>query len=482
MTCSSCGHIANQGEKFCQNCGQTLEPKLETQPSQSPQPKTKKTFRHKLLISVLGVFVLLAASGIGGNYVISNQIDLNKKLKAMDRDFQNRNPEAFLSHFETEDIEHMNADHFYDYINQQDWSVIRDQLSNEIESLETNGFADPLIDREGNKILALVSGEGLWGLPIYEEVNFKLHPTEVFVLSSLSDVQFTVNKFDYSLKEDEWVSAGTYLPGSYSWKSLLTNEFGDISEEGELLVNGNGENRVQLELPVTAGMIELTSDVKEAELYINGEATGKKISELASFGPIAYNQSMVLSAMTKNDQGESVESEAITIESDTPVHLKFTHIQDQLAAEEKAELEEQAEKRKLEAIATVTEEQKTEVASFIRGFRDSYENALNYEDYSYISSYFKSGSVIEDEYQEYLASFDDTYFHFDFLDHSVETVEVLDQNKFKVITNESFDFYNHVDEIWRYYRLKEYIVVDQYGDYTIEVIDVLDDEIEEVTN
>ncbi|TFD97079.1 hypothetical protein [Jeotgalibacillus sp. R-1-5s-1] len=480
MTCSSCGHKANQGEKFCQNCGQTLkEFKTDTKPS--PQLKTKKPFRNKLLISVAGIFVLLAASGIGANYVISNQIDLNKKLKEMDRDFQNRNPEAFLAHFETEGIEHMNADHFYNYINQQDWSIIRDQLSNEIESLETNGFADPLTDSEGNKILALVSGEGLWGLPIYEEVNFKLHPTEVFILSSL-DAQFTVNEIDYSLKQDEWVSAGTYLPGSYSWTSVLTNEFGDITGDGDLFVNGDGENRFELELPVTAGMIELTSDVKEAELYINGEASGKKVSELASFGPIAYDQSMVLSAMTKNDKGESVESEKVTIENDQPVHLKFSHIQDQLVAEEKAELEEEAEKRKLEAIAAVTEEQKTEVAGFIRDFRDSYEYALNYEDYSYISTYFKSGSAIEDEYREYLASFDDTYFHFDFLDHSVEKVEALEANKFKVTTNETFDFYNHVDEIWRYDRVKEYIVVDKYGDYTIEVIDVLDDEIEDVTN
>ncbi|WP_404405060.1 zinc ribbon domain-containing protein [Jeotgalibacillus malaysiensis] len=137
---------------------------------------------------------------------------------------------------------------------------------------------------------------------------------------------------------------------------------------------------------------------------------------------------------------------------------------------------EKVEEKKETASATSDQD----IETFIVNFRQDYEYALNEKDFAFVQSYFESGSSIYREYDEYIHSFDDTYYFFEFLEDRVTSVEKTGEDTYKVNTAELFDFHNHVNETWRYTRTKSYILKVKDNQLYIDRIDMMTDDITEV--
>ena len=117
------------------------------------------------------------------------------------------------------------------------------------------------------------------------------------------------------------------------------------------------------------------------------------------------------------------------------------------------------------------------MAYFIDSFRDSFESALNYQDFSYIAEYFPTGSKVQNDYladiERHQAMND--YYTYDFQSNTVTNFSVVGENTFLLTTAEMFYFSSTQDDL-RYNKTKNYTVIYQNGRYYIQAIDQLTSE------
>src|SRR5699024_6200449 len=113
--------------------------------------------------------------------------------------------------------------------------------------------------------------------------------------------------------------------------------------------------------------------------------------------PVMLNEDIKVHAVTKDDKGKEIKSEKIAL-NQTDLYIPFEHI---AKAEEEEEME--------SAIRDAYED-----------FREDYESAIMYVDFSYIESYFKNGSKIEDDYEKFVNGHNDIgYFYYDFMTNDI---------------------------------------------------------------
>ncbi|RWZ55112.1 trypsin-like serine protease [Halobacillus fulvus] len=109
---------------------------------------------------------------------------------------------------------------------------------------------------------------------------------------------------------------------------------------------------------------------------------------------------------------------------------------------------------------------------FILAFRDSYEVALTYEDFSMIEPMLLDESDAYWELSDYIDEISGLGLFFDFISNDVTSVDI--QEDYAVVsTYEVFDFMNAAGEWSVYERVKDYVVVaDEYGYYQIAYIEI----------
>lgn len=466
--CSNCGQVRSGDEKFCVNCGHKFIESIKNEdsntkekatPAKSLPPKKKK--RRVLLISFIALIVI---ASIGTHLYLTSLYDSSKTLASMNQAYSASEKERFMDHFTTPENTSKNAEGFYAYIEEEGWESLREQMKEEANRLESDGVSNIISDSEGNKLIAVLSEPVLWGL--YEKVTFLIQPVEVVVEMPFNGTELAIVDQTISGDEGEVVELGKVAPGTYSWTANVKSDYAKVEEVSEVSIVGDGKNKFKYSPSIDVAMVEITSDLPEAVLWVNGKSTKKTISEVKSIGPLPLDGSVEITAEGKNEEGKKVKGEPMALEDDS-VHIKFAHVQEQVAAEKTKKLQ---EKKKSE----LKDEHATAVSYFIDSFRDDFESALNYEQFSYIADYFPTGSKIQNDYLKDIERHQamDNYYMYDFQSNTTTAFKVIDETTFLLTTAEMF-YFSSEDDYLRYNKTKNYTVIFQHGQYFIQAIEQL---------
>ncbi|WP_033543911.1 TcaA 3rd/4th domain-containing protein [Planococcus sp. CAU13] len=461
-TCSSCGSVSKESDKFCLKCGTKLEANSPVagkikEHSISPQQRKRRIWS---LVSIALLLIIVGATHL----FLQSKFDATKTLISMNQAYSKNDSAEFLSYFSVaEDVE-KNGEGFFEFVETEGWGEIRDRLKTEISSLKNEGISNIILDSNDNKFISLVNEPILFGL--YNKVSFLLHPVVVEAEIPLDNTTITIGDKTINGNLGQKVNAGKFLPGNYEWLASAPSEYSPIEEKGFAVINGkNGTNYYRLSPALNGGMLTVTSDVEEAILLINGKSTGKTVKEMKSVGPIPFNETVEISAETK-DGSSVVKGIPITVKSEK-AHIEFAHIQEKESAA-------RAEKKAEEELLTLVKNHEYYVSEFITSFRSDFEYALNYGDFSYISYYFPIGSEIQ---SEYIADINrhinmSEYYFYDFETTFITNVEPVNINTLRVTTEETFVFTSGLDT-YQYYRTKAYTVNVQEDGYSISNIEQL---------
>ncbi|AQQ54169.1 TcaA 3rd/4th domain-containing protein [Planococcus lenghuensis] len=463
MQCTNCGAERNESHKFCLNCGTEFsQAPLEPQaPPAVRKPISSKQRKWRVAAIIAGAAVL--ATGVGGHLYMEAKYDPARTIAAMNQAFSTNQPAEFLSYFTVGEGVIVDDKGFYAFMEDQDWPYIRDWIQEETNLLKNEGLANIIEDTDGNKLITVVSEPVLFGL--YEDISFLVHPVNVFTEFDFDESTLTVGEKLIEGNSGERMAVGKFLPGNYKWKAVAASTYAPIEGSGTAHVKGNGSNSFTIEPDLNAGMVELSSDVADAVLWVNGKSTKKTVKELAEFGPIPYNKSVELTAETKNENGELVKGELVKIDSGK-AHITFAHVQErQEALRQQAREEEQMEE--------LVYEHEYYIHDFIDSFRYEFESALNYADFSYIASFFPAGSKVQTEYR---ADIDrhgrmDEYYNYYFDSTIVTDIEAVDSETLVATTQETFTFESGND-YYDYIKTKAY-TIDVDGGYFITDIETL---------
>lgn len=468
--CPGCGKERSGSEKFCLECGHKFKEIPATVGVASATPKKRSTVtpkQRKLRIAGL-ISVLFVILGLFGAHIyLSSKYDASKKLIAMNAAFIKGDGDKFLSQFNIPEKAVKNEEGFYSYIEDQGWEDIRNQMKKEVTVLENEGISNIIRDTEGNKLISVLNEPVLFGL--YNDITFMVHPVKVKAEMPLDETTVVMEGFEVKGNEGDSVAVGDFLPGSYEWDASIPSEYSKVESKGSELISGDGDNHFVFSPSLEAGMITVTSDISEATLWINGKSTGKTVKEMKTFGPVALNGTVKILAEAKDESGALVKGEPVAVESEK-VHIEFAHVQKKITSD-------RLKQREAEELRQFVEDNEMLVSDYIDAFRYSFEDALNYADFSYIADYFETGSKIQ---ADYLADIErhgamTDYYSYEFESNTITGIKAIDENTLLVNTAEMFLFSSN-DNVLRYNKTKAYTVKINMDQYYITKIETLKSE------
>lgn len=462
--CKNCGTPRKENDKFCLNCGWKFENSaLPAQKQQTKRAAVPPNQRKKRLAGLIAAMVILVGL-IGTHLFLHSKYDASKSIIEMNQAYSKNDAAKFLSYFSVAEDVVKDEDGFYAFVENEGWEELRDQLKAETHLLKSEGLSNIIQDSNGNKFISVVTEPVFFGL--YDHVSFLVHPITVETELPLDKTTIEIGKETVTGNSGETKIAGKFLPGDYSWTASTKSTYSPIESKGTAHVNGDGSNLYVLSPELDGGTLKITSDDIDAILWINGKSTKKTIKEMNSIGPIAFDGSVEIAAETKGDDGKAVKSKAVSVES-ASAHITFAHIQEKAAAA-------RAEKQEAEELQELVNSNEYEVSEYITSFRYEFESALNYGEFSYISSFFPPGSQVQADYiadiNRHIAM--DEYYSYDFESTIITGVEAIDNKTLQVTTDETFLFSSD-EEDYQYHKTKLYTVeVLDYG-YYIEDIEQL---------
>jgi membrane-associated protein TcaA len=459
--CSSCGAVKKELDQFCLNCGKKFE-KSSNSSSEiaSANSVVSPDKRRKRSIGLLAAGALLIAL-LAAHLVLNEKYDAAKKISEMNQAYAKADQSKFLSFFDVADDVVADEKGFYSFVEDEGWETIRGQLKTESELIEAGGLADIILDSNGNKFLSVVSEPVFFGL--YKDVSFLVHPVTVEAAMPLDKTSITLGTKTLTGDKGDKIAAGKFLPGQYEWNAFAASAYSSIKNKGTASIQGDGSNYYTLNAELNGGTLKITSDAADAVLWVDGKSTKKTVKELNTIGPVPFDGSVEIMAETKDENDKTVKSETVSVEADS-AHLSFAHIQEK-------EAEELAQRQEAEELQELAAFHDDNVKDFISFFRYEFESALNYGDFSYLTSFFPAGSSIEAEYiakmEEHASS--SVSYEYDFQTTEVTNIEAIDSDTLKAYTKEEF-MYTLSDEMFVYYKTKAYTLDIEGNGYSITEI------------
>lgn len=483
--CTNCGKPNDEEQLFCSECGQNFKNAVaqntaneaiqETDviqnvhaPSDSTsennlQDRPVKKPRNKKKTWIISSIIVLAIILIAGHLTMKSVVNPEKTIKAMNADFNAENANAFLKHFHYDDKTKADATGFYDYISDQSWRDIRTELLNKAKMLQENGSSITVTDSSGeNKLFNLVKKPVLGGL--YNKVEFNIVPTKVTALIDFDDL--TVNtEYDATLVQgdtktvldpEKAVSIGNYLPGSYKWKTELTNTFGQMNFDGNFTVGENAtENKENVPVLIEADFLTVHSNNPDASVWINDVDTQDVVEDAYNLGPIPLDGSITVQARVMHD-GKEEKTKKVKVK-DTSVQLDFDYIADEERKEE------------LEALA---DEYKYEIEDIYTSFRVAHAEDENDHEISETLQYIASDKLektLSDKFNEF-SGLDRENNH----TYKVLSYKATNDDTFEFKALEQYTFYSRSYEIqeWKLIRTYKFQIIDD----ELKIVDIVKDE------
>ncbi len=463
--CTNCGRVQTKLVSFCSECGaqlavdpdyvQPFKPNVNKavnrrSQSNAPEVKEKKPLGLGMKMTIVSLIVLILLV-IGAHLYIQKSLDPNSQLEAMNKYFTEEDAEKFSEAFIFPEETIVDAKSFYYFMEDNDWSnMIYPDLQYALTDFKENGATQSLEDNNGN---LLISIEEEPYLLFYKKINFHVEPVEVTVVANTNGnpVELTFANLETKEITDDSLKLGLFAPGEYKYTLNIKDDYFEKELEEYVSINGKGNNKYSFEIDLSENAVQLTSDIEDAIIYINGENTNKTANEINLFAA-PLDGSVEVYAEAVNDEGETIQSETITL-TDTSHHLVFSEVQEQMAIEEFHNIYSQ------------------DAIDMYQNFRADYNNAINDTDFSYVRDYFVNDSELFKNYEKYVVDHEKIEgFDYHFISNQVTKTEPLSSNSLVLETYEVFVFTSEADGTWHYEKAKRYTI--ELIDYQLKITNI----------
>ncbi len=456
--CVNCGRVSSKPSKFCLECGAplpeiphnnvvnpTIANQQQTRSQNVQPPKEKKPISRGKKIGIISVIVLFILI-IGAHLYIQNMFDPKGQLEKITKHFEDKNEEEFMNSFNFPEKTYVNADSFYEYIDDNEW--ILDDLKDAVKEVKKDGKAS-IENEDGTEIITLSSEPFLF---LYKKVTFEVEPVEVIAYNNFpeKDIELKIDGHDSIKLSDDKVKVGLFAPGNYEYTLTFKDDYFENKITDEIYLEGN---EYEFTFDISENAVYLSSDIDDAIVFINGENTGKTASEIELIAA-PLDGSVEIYAEATNDNGETIQSETLYLtEYDT--HLYFAEIQEQ------------------NQIQDFYDYYSYDAEDLFYNFRSDYQYAVNTADFSYVEDYFNDGSKLKKDYEKFVVDHEKfDYYYYDFISNEVMDIQPLSANSLILDSFEIFEYTSDEDGTWQYEREKRYTI--EYIDGMLQITNIED--------
>lgn len=475
--CVHCGIAISSSSEFCEECGtakdapgKSVSPQVddstteesvvanhasekETKQVTLQQPK-KRMARWKKILLFLLLFIIVLA--IGTYKYLEKQYDPMNIVMQMDEAVIDNDADAFMKHIKVDNDAVFDKDAYFAYIKEEWDDAVKNNYVSLIETDKSsaNPLQKELLGRYDDPVFYVKNEKILFGL--FTGYTLQAIPVEVTAITNLqgTEIQVSEDKFVIDDVSEEEV-VGMFHPGIYEVETSAKTEYGDVTETVTFEIYPDA-TFMDVDFPVETYTIDIDHGFQDAILYVDGKSTKEKVSDIDELGPIPVDSKVTIFAEWKDGDGKVHRSKVINLGHEQSAYL-YLEFDERIALEENS-------------LKDGEEEEQFEVAAFILDFRDAYEDAVNYTDYSYIELYMKQGSEEEEDLIEFVNDMKKADYYYDFKDNTVTSVQKKDKQNFEAKTNEQFRFYDADGIVYDYDRVKTYYVEVIDDEYKIKEV------------
>ncbi|MGM9973869.1 MAG: TcaA 3rd/4th domain-containing protein [Clostridiaceae bacterium] len=266
--------------------------------------KTKKYLQTHKETKYLILLTLVLTIAFIGFYIGRNSTGKNYMINGFHKAITSNNARALMKYVTVKDdavpITEDTIQPFLDYLNNSEGrsSQFIKYLKSQ-KALEDGGIAEVKEVKEG-----LLTKWKIELKPVFLQITTSYKDTELY----LQNISYGRTTEDNSITE-----LGPLLPGKYSIKVKLSNEYGEsVAEKSVQLLEGT----IATTLTPPAEYITLLSNYPEAEVFINDKSTNLTVKEFNNIGPVPLESDIKIHGEMTFPWG-TIKSKEITL-ADTP--------------------------------------------------------------------------------------------------------------------------------------------------------------------
>ena len=405
--CGTCNKQVAGQVKFCPSCGSKVEEIADqTASSRSEMQLETKPVKSKKNMFLLIGFVIVFAILFGAYKFGASKFSKEKQVNAMIEAFQNKDVSAIDEFVKVDDpglkVKPEDIKAYIRYLkdnpsyNKTLLSYLQKAAVDENSARAS--FQDGTIIEDGKE----------WFL--YPKYKFSMKSYYMNVSTTAKNAEIYVN----DKKETELSSGktskelGPYFPGAYVVKAKAKSELTELETEKEVDLASEKNGTVEVNLSLEGNYVTISSDEKEAAVFVNGQKRGKLSNGSYKLGPVATDETIEVHLEKNSDLGV-IKSESIKIGEQSKYYLKFPKETSSSAAGE-----------------------------FVRTHIYDNVRAISLNDFSIIeSNYDKSGPSYKED-REYLQYLHKKGITEDLLTMDIRNVERQSETKYKVTTYEEY--------------------------------------------
>ncbi|MFL2134416.1 zinc ribbon domain-containing protein [Desemzia sp. FAM 23990] len=338
--CKKCSFTNEDGAKFCENCGHLLgtEPtkeqklvdvdalKKNVQKVDLAKAKMKLkslTKIQKIGIILITVVVLLFAGGFAfANNYYTRENQVSRYIEMINTGDAAKIAKAISTEDLNFELTEENMQPYADYIN-EDKEYIR---------LLTTRMEDEFAAADSsNEIYLKQEGKDLFFFDHYEMM---VNPVYAELSTNMENAVITLNGKEVGIadRSDYTQKIGPLSPGRYAFASNVEQYGIPLMNEQEVFFSG-GNDTNYVDLSLSGVNIEVTSNIPDAQVYLNDKEIGQLKDGEGSFGPISWQEDSYLS-VEKEFATEVLESYQLELENYDEYYSFTFDILDEYGAQE----------------------------------------------------------------------------------------------------------------------------------------------------
>ncbi|CAN7190602.1 TcaA NTF2-like domain-containing protein [Rossellomorea sp. LjRoot5] len=315
--CTSCGKKIEGNTPHCTGCGANIKGKETLNKKETSIPSfSTLTLKSKIIIGAALLFFITCISLYKVGDSLTNKANL---LTDFEEYLETGNVDELVSILDSrkdsEKVTKKNVQALLTYLEEnpdQKESMIT-QLHNNVKTADAHTVKanddleslDQLItfEKRGKKFL------------IYDNYDFIMESDPMTVYSNYNDLRYYVNGKEIKPEsgEGDSVNFGTFIPGTYKVKAVLTSDFVELEKEVDIQHVGPTDTDLFFDIDYTT----IHTNSEGASVWVNGKDTGIKTTEdnTAEIGPILTDGSMEVQVKKDMPFG-TVQSDVLAIDDD----------------------------------------------------------------------------------------------------------------------------------------------------------------------
>lgn len=456
--CMHCGNKLTLGSEFCLECGKPAELSANEKVSETnshylsrSDSKKPLSLKRKLFYWALAVvFTLL----VGTHFLLTYMTDSERQLRNVYNAIVDGNEKELFAELNVPQTLVYDPKTFTKSLKQENVEHLYEDLSTTVRNVKKSGLTEIVQSTDGIDLFR-IKKEKMFGL--YPKMNIEIVGHGLTIHTDLKDSKITIANSTYELEGKDF-KIPSIANDNYDYALVGKNEYFESSGTGTIEKSIFEGKEPEISLLTEDYSIALKDAPENSILYINQKSTKKTTEELKLIQPV-FGKGTTFYAVRKLENGNDEESDTVEGMPGDTISFSFPLlVKSEKAEKEKAEKE--SATKKVQAEQALENNYKIEEASYAYvSFRDAYVNALNYEDFSYVESYLYGPGKAFDEIRKFINETEDSYFQYNFITNEVLSGEFID-GKVHLHVMEVFLFENHVGEVTKYERKKEYVLLE----------------------